>query len=48
MIAKKESRGSYNAANVIWYPSGKGGGAFKLISISMQNLKEKPNRAYLC
>ena len=32
MIAKKESRGSYNAANVIWYPSGKGGGAFKLSS----------------
>jgi hypothetical protein len=32
LIAKKESRGSYNAANTIWYPSGKGGGAFKLSS----------------
>ena len=30
LIALHESRGSYDAANVLWYPSGKGGGAFKI------------------
>ena len=32
LIAKFESAGSYDAVNVVWYPSGKGGGEFEISS----------------